>query len=107
MSSYEYIISFHRTTEHANADALSRLPLPSTPLVAEEPPELVLLIDHLEELPVTVKDISTWTEKDPTTAAVPQHIRQGWPNVVNDSLKPFSARRNELSVHTNCILWGT
>lgn len=45
--------------------------------------------------------------KDPTTAAVLQHIQQGWPNVVNDSLKPFSARRNELSVHNNCFLWGT
>lgn len=42
LSSYEYTLSFRKTGAHANADALSRLPLPLK-TIAE--PELVLLAE--------------------------------------------------------------
>ena len=53
LSAYEYKITFKKTQEHQNADALSRLPLPQTQTESKTPPELVLLMDHLDELPVT------------------------------------------------------
>ena len=42
LSRFKYTIKFRGTKEHANADALSRLPLPVVPKVKTVPPELVL-----------------------------------------------------------------
>ena len=51
LSMFEYTLQFRNTTAHTNADALSRLPV--TTAVAETPPELVLLTDHLADSPVS------------------------------------------------------
>ena len=47
LSSYEYTLTFRNTTAHANADALSRLPLPVMPATTPLEPELVLLLEHV------------------------------------------------------------
>ena len=57
LSFLEYTLKFRRTTAHSNADALSRMPLAVEPAVAQTPPELVLLAEHLDDLPVTVEQI--------------------------------------------------
>ena len=54
MSSYEYQIKFRKTEQHGNADALSRLPLPMQPSRVPVAEELVLLVKHLNDSPVTV-----------------------------------------------------
>ena len=43
LASYEYALGFRTTTQNANADALSRLPLPETSNRVPVPAELVLL----------------------------------------------------------------
>ena len=53
LAMYRYTLQFHPTAKHANADALSRLPLPEMPTSVPLPGELVLLIDHLAEPPIT------------------------------------------------------
>ena len=60
-SSYEYNLVFRNTTAHANTNALSRLPLPVVPAKTSTPLEIVLLLEHLEGLPVTANDIRVWT----------------------------------------------
>ena len=50
---------------HSNADTLSRLPLPDAPAEVPMEPELVLLLQHLHESPVTASDICKWTKHDP------------------------------------------
>ena len=110
MSNYEYVLSFRNTTAHSNADALSRLPLKEVPLKSETPPELVLLLEHLEDLPIMAKDIALWTRRDPLLSVVVHHIRHGWPTTIEEGkpgLSSFSSKKNELSVHSDCILWGT
>ena len=83
LSSYEYKISFRQSTAHGNADALSRLPLPDTEPHEDEPPELVLLVDHLNLSPITAKDIANWSKNNPQLFRVVQYIRQGWPTSVD------------------------
>ena len=103
---YEYTLKFRRTTDHGNADALSRLPLPVVPKKVDVPPELVFLTEHLENSPVTAHDIQVWTRRDLELARVLQYIWQGWPEEVDTQLNRFHSKRAELSVHEGCILWG-
>ena len=63
LSTYEYTLIFRGTKAHANADALSRLPLPVELATIETLPELVLLTEHLNDSPVTAKDVRSWKEK--------------------------------------------
>ena len=102
LSNYEYSISFRSTTAHSNADALSRLPLEVVHPTVETPPELVLLLEHLEESPVTAKNIANWTRKDPLLSVVLRYIRQGWP-AADSTVSSFSSKKDELSVYNVCI----
>ena len=104
LSEYEYTLKFRTTTKHANADALSRLPLPVVPKPSNVPPELVLLT---ENSPVTAHDIKVWTRRDNELARVFQFVAQGWPEVVDPELNIFHTKQEELSIHEGCILWGT
>ena len=79
LAAYEYHITFIRTEEHSNADALSRLPLAVTPAKEEAPPELVLLTEQLAELPVTAEQIARLTRRDPSLFPVLQCLQEGWP----------------------------
>ena len=108
MSSYEYVLSFRNTTSHSNADALSRLPVTEDTPEADPPPELVLLLEHLDESPVSSRDIATWTRRDPLLSRVLEYIRNGWPSegTGNVDLNQYSAKKTELSAHSDCILWG-
>ena len=49
-----------------------------------------------------------WTNRDPLLSKVCDMVLQGWPNQCpsEEVLKPFTHRRNELSVEDGCILWG-
>ena len=107
LSAYEYTSVFCKTEAHGNADALSRLPLLEVPAQTQTPPELVLLMDHLNESPITAEQISTWTRHDPSLSALLQMVKQGWPAQCPPELAPFAKRRSELSMHGGCVLWGS
>ena len=107
LSMYEYALIFRGTKAHANADALSRLPLSMEPATIETIPELVLLTEHLNDSPVTVKDVRSWIRKDPKLAHVQQFLMHGWPSHCDSELDPFTSKRLELSFYDGCILWGT
>ena len=63
--SFEYTLEFRTTSQHSNADALSRLLLPEAPTEVPTPAELILLIQHLEETTVTASQIRHWTLHSP------------------------------------------
>ena len=106
LSAYEYTLKFRCTNDHSNADALSRVPLREIPAQTETPAELVLLMEHLADSPVTAKQIQIWTRRDPTLSTVLHYLQYGWPAKVNSSLSCYFSRSTELSVHEGCILWG-
>ena len=107
LAAYQYKIVYRSTLQHANADAMSRLPIEDTPEEPQTTPELVLMVEKLKDAPITARQIAHWTERDPLLSRVLRYIREGWPNDnSDDELKPYWSRRLELSVQDGCILWG-
>lgn len=105
MSAYQYDIEFRPTDRHANADGLSRLPLKGNH--PEEGKEVkVFQIRQIESLPVTADHIRKATRTDRTLRKVLEYTRHGWPSQMSDDLKPYLAKRNELSIEGQCLLWG-
>ena len=60
---------------------------------------------QFELLPVTSKAVASETRRDPILPRVYECIVKGW-SVRIDRDKPYYKRRNELTVHQGCILWG-
>ena len=58
LSANDYDIVFKPGTQHANADVLSRLPLPDQPSSVPLPQETILLMEALQMSPVTAKQIN-------------------------------------------------
>ena len=106
LSAYDYIITYHPGVKHANADSLSRLPLPHSPSTTPQPADIVLLMETLQASPTTAKHIHQWTNTDPLLSKVRTLVLQGWRNGEEEELLPFNQRSRELSVQEGCVLWG-
>ena len=107
LAMYGYTVAFKNSSAHSNADALSRLPLPESVPCTPQPPETILLLEHLEEMPVTAEHIKTWTQRDPILSRVLQFVQCGWPSTMEDEqLHTFWTKRLELSSQNGCLLWG-
>ena len=78
LSMFEFEMRFRGTQAHSNADALSWLPLLEELPVARDPPELVLLTEHLNDSTVTADHICKATKQDPQLSLITQFVQQGW-----------------------------
>ena len=106
LSSYNYTIEFRPTKAHANADGLSRLPLPAN-TDGECLSEVSLYnVSQINTVSVSVVDLCKATRSDPLLSKVYYYLQRGWPKTCPDALKPFWSRRTELSIEEGCILWG-
>ena len=104
LQAYNYQVAYRPSTDHANADALSRLPCNQKPLPEEAE---MFFFSGLDELPVDAADISRGTTRDPVLSRVLEYTLSGWPNYVADEeLKPYFIRRTELTADQGCVLWG-
>ena len=93
--------------DHANADALSRLPLPESIDTTPQPAKTVLLMEQIDNGVVTADMIRSWTRKDPILSRVHQFVQSGWPTTIpNKSLHPYWDKRHEFSSQDGCLLWG-
>ena len=107
LAMYDYHLIHKKGSEHANADAFSRLPLPVTLDTTPQPPEVILLMEQMRNSPVNTDHIRTWTRRDTTLSQVVQFVRYGWPTHLNDSsLQSYWQKRTELSLQEECLLWG-
>ena len=107
LSAYQYSIVFRRTEEHANADALSRLPLKDPPGQERANEAAVFNLGQIQALPVTAIKLACCSRQDRQLSKVMLFTQQSWPTSVPPDLKPFSDRRQELTVEGDCLLWGT
>ena len=106
LGAYDYIIEYKPGHQHSNADMLSRLPLPDKPAEVPIPGETILVLDMLNSLPVTAEHIKQWTNRDTVLSRVRTMIQRGWQDSSEPDLMPYQRRKNELSVHDGCVLWG-
>ncbi|XP_061774106.1 uncharacterized protein K02A2.6-like [Nerophis ophidion] len=110
LSAYDYHMTYRRSEEHGNADGLSRVPLPETKDTDTETMTAcinALLYEHLEEAPLSEKQISKATRKDTELSKLHRYIMEGWPKEIPDELRVYYRKRDELSVEQGCVLWGT
>ena len=106
LSSYRYTVSYKPGSQMANADVLSRLPLPEMPESVPIPGETVLLMQSLQTSPLTFNQLRQWTTQDPTLSKVHRLLLQGWQNSNDPELKPYQVRHSELSICDGCVMWG-
>ena len=109
LSAYTYDISYRPTKSHANADALSRLPLEDSQTNNDSCGvhfDSLFNFGQLEALPITAKSIAAATRTDPLLAKVITYVNSGWPNHIPPELKPYSQRKHEIAIEGNCLLWG-
>lgn len=107
LAAYEYKIAYKAGETNANADALSRLPLPKMPESVSVPGETILLLEHLDHIPVNSSHIQEWTRRDPVLSRVYQFTLNGWPPHCSDAeLHPYLSRKAELTIEDGCVLWG-
>ena len=92
---------------NANADVLSRLPLPEHVGEVPVPEELVLLTEDLQNSPVKTDQIKIWTSHDPTLWIVKKFVPQGWVDTKDSNIQPYHHIKTELSVQDGCLLWGS
>ena len=110
LSAYDYCISYTPGKNLANADSLSRLPLPLSTGEANAdafvPGELVLLLDNLQNSPVKASDIKTWTDRDPTLSRVRNMVQHGWSKTTDEALQPYRARERMNSLLLTVVCCG-
>ena len=108
LAGHQYIIKYRNTHRHCNADGLSRLPISNT--ASDDPEDEAIHIYYASQtdpLPVTAAQIRMQTSRDPTLASVLQFVKQGWPERCPSSeLQVYFNRRNELTAHLDCLVWG-
>ena len=107
LGAYDYVIAYKPGDQLANADSLSRLPLPEAPMDVPVPGETILLMSNLQDTPVTAKQVKSWTDRDPQLARVRLLVQKGWSDTDGEDLPDFRRRKAELSVQDGCILWGS
>lgn len=73
---YEYNIVYKPGKHHANADALSRLPMSET-APDNEMTEQVLMMDVLDDTLVDTTQIKRWTAKDAILSQVHEYTLKG------------------------------
>ena len=108
-SAYSYDIQFKPTDKHANADGLSRLPLPEDhdpSAVVSTRTTSVFNISQIEALPITADEIGAATKQDRILAKVYRYTKTSWPTTVKTSLKPYHQRQHQLTIEGDCLLWG-
>ena len=109
LSGFDYEIEHRSSTQRCNADGLSRLPLATTEDEENQSvdPVEAFHVSQFSMLPVTWQQVRKATQRDSTLAQVYEHVMKDWHENKDPNLQPFYSRRNELTVHQGCIIWGS
>jgi hypothetical protein len=104
LAAYQYDIEFRLTTQHSNADGFSRLPIQTHKTVECVSAVSVFNLTQLEFLPVSTDRLKQATQTDPLLSLVLSYVQNGWPHVVDNEVKPYEHRRNELTTEARVVV---
>ncbi|RWS21805.1 uncharacterized protein B4U80_01249, partial [Leptotrombidium deliense] len=104
LSAFKYVLIYSKGADIGNADALSRLPVDPPPENKQDVDHVLMLTD--ESKIINFKEVKDFTRRDTLLAKVKQFTLSSWPAYVEEDLKPFSRRRDEICIVQDCLLWG-
>ena len=116
LNQFDYTIEYRKTSDHGNADALSRLPSGDDhDFDREESGEDTDMVCAIRVLSLQVKPVDSnilrqESGKDPVIATVMRYVREGWPpkhTGINEDIEKFRKLTDSLSVCHGCLLHGT
>ena len=106
LSGYQYRLQYTPGKQIANADGLSRLPLPEAPSEVPVPGDIVQMLEDVSRS-VEVAHIQRATSRDPVLSQVCRFLLTEWPeSLPGEEFLPYHRRRTELSLQDGCVLWG-
>ena len=77
LGGYHYRIEYKPGQQNANADAFSRLPLPTTQQEVPTSPDVIHMMEHIDTT-VSFSQIRTQTGHDPTLSRLKKFVMNGW-----------------------------
>ncbi|KFD62002.1 hypothetical protein M514_25812 [Trichuris suis] len=108
LNQYDYSIEYRKTTDHGNADALSRLPAGEDHQFDEEENDTEVDTDcslkavttiSLQMNPADPGLIAKESKKDPVICTVIRYTKEGWPQSADsEEIKHFRKLRHSLSM---------
>ena len=117
LSQYEYSIEYRKTSDHGNADALSRLPAGPDALFDEGEEEAdVDTVCTIRTISLQLKPLDPGvlvreSSKDPIVSSIMRYTREGWPpkgELKEDTtLGIFQKLAVSLSTAHGCLLYGS
>jgi hypothetical protein len=106
LANFSYTVHHRPGKSNFQADALSRSPKPE---IAELDAEVCAIQqEHIERGPADATQVRQATRRDPVLSRVVDFVLSGWPSrSPGDDFQPWWTRRDELTVESGVLLWGT
>ena len=96
LSAYQYSIRYRPGSEVCHADALSRLPIPSSN-TDSIPGSIIGLIDFMSSTPLSSERVKKHTQRDTVLSQVCQFVLKGWTEKkLGEAFFPYESRKYEL-----------
>ncbi|KMQ85654.1 hypothetical protein RF55_15657 [Lasius niger] len=107
LSGFNFQISYVKSAENSNCDALSRLPVADDTPVFDPEFNAINFIESGSEM-LKASDIAIETDRDAVLREVAKYVREGWPstNTITPEARKFEAKGHELSIEKKCLFWG-
>ena len=105
LTSYNYTLLHRPGKNIPHADALSRVPIECNETNVDD---TVFLLESWQDTPISPKEISTETKRDPVLRQIYDWVLNGWPvGKVSEKFVPYYRRRSELTLIQDCLLLGS
>ena len=113
LAEYDFKIKHIKGQDNGPTDSLSRIGRKdiNESIEMEELEEYLKIHTYLKIIGEEIQSVDSKlvrreTSKDAILKRVRDFVMQGWPDKVNDCLKPFYSRRLKLSLEEDCVMWG-